>query len=181
MVGADLANLVNEAALLAARREHKSVEMADFTDAVEKILLGVERRVMMTQADRERTAYHEAGHALVGMLARGRPGAQGLHHPPRHGAGRDVLVAGLGSLQLRRGVTCKARLCASRWAAAWPRSSSTTSITAGRSPTWQQVTCDRAQMVGRWGMSPAHRTVAVLQRRRGRGRCSRASLETAEP
>ena len=68
MVGADLANLVNEAALLAARRGHKAVEMADFTDAVEKILLGVERRVMMTQDDRERTAYHEAGHALVGML-----------------------------------------------------------------------------------------------------------------
>ena len=44
MVGADLANLVNEAALLAARREHKSVEMADFTDAVEKILLGAERK-----------------------------------------------------------------------------------------------------------------------------------------
>ena len=61
MVGADLANLVNEAALLAARRGHKAVEMADFTDAVEKIVLGVERRVMMTQDDRERTAYHEVG------------------------------------------------------------------------------------------------------------------------
>ena len=50
---------------------HKMVEMADFTDAVEKIVLGVERRVMMTQEDRERTAYHEAGHALVGMLTPG--------------------------------------------------------------------------------------------------------------
>ena len=71
MVGADLANLVNEAALLAARRSHAKVEMADFTDAVEKIVLGVERRVMMTQDDRTRTAYHEAGHALVGMLTPG--------------------------------------------------------------------------------------------------------------
>ena len=71
MVGADLANLVNEAALLAARRGHKTVEMADFTDAVEKIVLGVERRVMMTQDDRKRTAYHESGHALVGMLTPG--------------------------------------------------------------------------------------------------------------
>ncbi|MCP6769109.1 ATP-dependent metalloprotease, partial [Klebsiella pneumoniae] len=50
------------------RRSHTKVAMADFTDAVEKIVLGVERRVMMTPADRERTAYHEAGHALVGML-----------------------------------------------------------------------------------------------------------------
>ena len=106
MVGADLANLVNEAALLAARREHKMVEMADFTDAVEKIVLGVERRVMMTQEDRERTAYHEAGHALVGMLTPGRrSGAQGLDHPARHGARRDVLGARLGSIQLRRGLS----------------------------------------------------------------------------
>src|SRR5262249_17102270 len=67
-VGADLANLVNEAALLAARRSHTKVEQADFTDALERILLGAERRVVMTDEDRRRTAYHEAGHAVVGML-----------------------------------------------------------------------------------------------------------------
>src|SRR5207244_11923821 len=65
MVGADLANLVNEAALLAARRSHERVERADFTDALEKIVLGAERKVMLTPADRRRTAYHEGGHALV--------------------------------------------------------------------------------------------------------------------
>ena len=53
--------------------------MADFTDAVEKIVLGVERRVIMTQDDRERTAYHEAGHALVGMLI---PDVQGSTRIP---------------------------------------------------------------------------------------------------
>src|SRR5262249_59349562 len=71
MVGADLANLVNEAALLAATRDHEAVQIADFTDSLEKIILGAGRKVMMSDADRRRTAYHEAGHALVGMLTPG--------------------------------------------------------------------------------------------------------------
>src|SRR6202012_2505509 len=69
--GADIALLVNEAALFAARREHPKVEQRDFTDAIEKILLGAERQVVMTDADRRRTAYHESGHALIGMLTSG--------------------------------------------------------------------------------------------------------------
>ena len=69
--GADIALLVNEAALFAARRDHTAVEQRDFTDAIEKIILGAERQVVMTDADRERTAYHESGHALVGMLTPG--------------------------------------------------------------------------------------------------------------
>src|SRR3954465_7676158 len=68
MVGADLANLANEAALLAARRDHDKVQMADFTDSLEKILLGAPRGIILGPEDRERTAYHESGHALVGML-----------------------------------------------------------------------------------------------------------------
>ena len=71
MVGADLANLANEAALLAARRGHEKVEMADFTDSLEKIMLGAPRGILLSPADRERTAYHESGHALVGMLTPG--------------------------------------------------------------------------------------------------------------
>jgi cell division protease FtsH len=71
MVGADLANLCNEAALLAARRGHDQVFLADFTDSLEKIMLGAVRGILLTPADRERTAYHEAGHALVGMLTPG--------------------------------------------------------------------------------------------------------------
>ena len=72
MVGADLANLVNEAALMAARRSHENVMLNDFTDALEKIVLGTERRIMMSQDEKTRTAYHESGHALLGML---QPGA----------------------------------------------------------------------------------------------------------
>src|SRR5215217_4119349 len=68
MVGADLANLVNEAALLAARRNHDMVQYGDFTDALEKIVLGAERNVLISAADRRRIAYHEGGHAIVGML-----------------------------------------------------------------------------------------------------------------
>ena len=71
MVGADLANIVNEAALIAARREHTAVTMADFHDALEKLVLGSERRIMLSPEERERTAYHEAGHALVAMLTPG--------------------------------------------------------------------------------------------------------------
>jgi cell division protease FtsH len=71
MVGADLANLVNEAALLAARRGHERVKREDFTDALEKIILGAERKILVNDADRRRIAYHEGGHAVVGMLTPG--------------------------------------------------------------------------------------------------------------
>jgi cell division protease FtsH len=71
MVGADLANLVNEAALLAARRGHERVRHEDFTDALEKIVLGAERKILMNKEDRRRIAYHEGGHAVVGMLTPG--------------------------------------------------------------------------------------------------------------
>nr|WP_281427745.1 ATP-dependent zinc metalloprotease FtsH [Methylogaea oryzae] len=67
--GADLANLVNEAALFAARANKKVVEMADFEKAKDKILMGAERRTMVMSDDEKRlTAYHEAGHAIVGRL-----------------------------------------------------------------------------------------------------------------
>ncbi len=66
--GADLANLVNEAALLAARRKTRLVAMQDFEDAKDKVMMGAERRSMvMTEDEKKMTAYHEAGHALVGI------------------------------------------------------------------------------------------------------------------
>src|SRR5580692_2596414 len=83
MVGADLANLANEAALLATRRDHDTVEMGDFTDALEKIILGARRGIVLRPADRERTAYHEAGHALVGMLTPGADPVRKISIIPR--------------------------------------------------------------------------------------------------
>ncbi len=71
MVGAELANLVNEAALLAARRGHQRVQRADFTDALEKLMLGAERKIVLNEEDRRRIAYHEGGHAIVGMVTPG--------------------------------------------------------------------------------------------------------------
>ena len=66
--GADLANLVNEAALLAARRNKRLVAMQEFEDAKDKVMMGTERRSMvMTDEEKKMTAYHEAGHALVGL------------------------------------------------------------------------------------------------------------------
>ena len=69
--GADLANLVNEAALLAARREQEEVRQKDFLDALEKIVLGPERPLLMSPEERERVAYHEGGHAILGLVVPG--------------------------------------------------------------------------------------------------------------
>jgi cell division protease FtsH len=68
LVGAELRNLVNEAALLAARKEQSEVHARDFSESMQKILLGPERHILLSAADRERTAYHESGHALLGLL-----------------------------------------------------------------------------------------------------------------
>jgi cell division protease FtsH len=72
MTGAELANLANEAALLAVKRMDDEVSARDFSDALEKVQLGAVRALVMPDADRLRTAYHESGHALLGML---QPGA----------------------------------------------------------------------------------------------------------
>ena len=74
--GADLKNLANEAALLAARRDETSVRQKDFLDSLEKIVLGPERPLLLSREDRERIAYHESGHAILGLLV---PGADPVH------------------------------------------------------------------------------------------------------
>ena len=83
MVGADLRNLVNEAALTAARRGHSQVQMADFTDALEKVVLGTPRKIMLTVEERRRTAHHEGGHALLGMLTPGADPVRKVSITPR--------------------------------------------------------------------------------------------------
>ncbi|HSF16455.1 MAG TPA: cell division protein FtsH, partial [Vicinamibacteria bacterium] len=76
LVGAELRNLVNEAALLAARTDTSAVRAEDFAEALEKITLGPARNILLKPADRERTTYHEAGHALLAMLV---PGSDPVH------------------------------------------------------------------------------------------------------
>ena len=75
--GADLANLVNEAALLSARRNKRKITMREFEDARDKVMMGAERRTLaMTEEEKEMTAYHEAGHAIVGL---NMPGSLPIH------------------------------------------------------------------------------------------------------
>ncbi|MGA7326139.1 MAG: ATP-dependent zinc metalloprotease FtsH [Rhodomicrobium sp.] len=89
--GADLANLVNEAALLAARRSKRVVTQHEFEDAKDRVMMGAERRSMaMTEEDKRETAYHEAGHALVGLFT---PGNYPLHKVTIIPRGRALGVA----------------------------------------------------------------------------------------
>ncbi len=77
LVGADLANLVNEAALLAARKRKKSVDMEDFEDAKDKVMMGIQRKsVILSDEEKKVTAYHESGHTLVATMT---PGADPIH------------------------------------------------------------------------------------------------------
>src|SRR5207342_1853243 len=163
MVGADLANLVNEAALLAARRNHAVVEEADFTDALERIVLGAERRVMMTYEDRRRTAYHEAGHAVAGMLTEGADPVRKVSIIPRAASLGVTFSAPEADrysyqereLQARIKVSLGGR-GAEEIVFAQP--------TTGAESDIQQLTEIARQMVGRWGMSEAIGPVAVLPR-----------------
>jgi cell division protease FtsH len=161
MVGADLANLVNEAALLAARRDHQKVERADFTDALEKIVLGAERKVMMTPADRRRTAYHEGGHAVVGMLTEGADPVRKISIIPR---GLSLGVT-FSAPDADRFNYTEQELRAKIKVALGGRAAEEIvygDLTTGAESDIQQLTQIARQMVGRWGMSPAIGTVAVL-------------------
>ncbi|HEX2428515.1 MAG TPA: ATP-dependent zinc metalloprotease FtsH [Gaiellaceae bacterium] len=163
MVGADLANLVNEAALTAARRGHEVVEEEDFTDALERIVLGAERRVMLSDDDRRRTAYHEAGHAIVGMLT------------PRSDPVRKVSIIPRG---MALGVTFSApdadrfnylepEVRAKIKVALGGRAAEETvfgEISTGAESDIEQLTALARQMVGRWGMSDALGPVSVIPR-----------------
>jgi cell division protease FtsH len=153
MVGADLRNLANEAALAAARRDANMVSQIDFTDALEKVELGSERKLSLSPKDRERIAYHEAGHALLGLLLPGADPVRRVSIIPRGQAlgatvqtpvddrfnyGEDYLrgritgaLGGRAAEQLVYGV-----------------------VTTGAESDLRSVTGIARQMVTRWGMSP---------------------------
>jgi len=163
MVGADLANLVNEAALLAARRGHERVQMADLTDALERIVLGAERQVMMSDEDRRRTAYHEAGHAVVGMLTAGADPVRKISIIPRGSA----LGVTFSSPEADRYNYEREELLAKVDVALGGRVSE--QLVFGESSTGaesdiQQLTEIARFMVGRWGMSDAIGPLAVIPR-----------------
>jgi cell division protease FtsH len=178
MVGADLANLANEAALLAARRQHEHVERADFTDSLEKILLGAPRGIVLSPVDRERTAYHEAGHALVGMLA---PEADAVRKISiiRRGMALGVTLAAPDDDQVSytlHGLLAKIKVAVAGRVA---EEIVYGTITTGAESDIQQVTMIARHMVGRWGMSDAVGFVAVLPAD-GRGPLLPGAGETSE-
>src|SRR5262249_6583127 len=152
MVGADLANLVNEAALLAARRSHSKVLESDFTDALERIVLGAERKVMMSPEDRRRTAYHEGGHALVGMLTPGADPVRKISIIPRG----QALGVTFSAPDADRFSYDRPELIAKIKVALGGRAAEELVYgepTTGAESDIQQLTAIARQMVGRWGMS----------------------------
>jgi cell division protease FtsH len=161
MVGADLRNVVNEAALLAARREHERVTAEDFANALEKVILGAERKLMLTQEDKRRTAYHEAGHGLAGMLTPGADPVRKISIVPR---GRALGVTlqtpesdryGYSAEFLRgRIVTALAGRAAEELVYG--------DYTTGAEADLEYVTTVARAMVGRWGMSAAIGPISVL-------------------
>jgi cell division protease FtsH len=161
MVGADLANLANEAALLAARRNHDNIHMSDFTDSLEKIMLGAPRGILLSATDRERTAYHESGHALVGMLTAGADPVRKISIIPRGMA----LGVTLSTPDTDRVSYSREELDAKIRVALGGRVAEEVvygQITTGAESDIQQLTAIARQMVGRWGMSDAIGPIAVL-------------------
>ncbi|GAB7104726.1 ATP-dependent zinc metalloprotease FtsH [Streptomyces phaeofaciens JCM 4814] len=153
MTGADLANLANEAALLAVKRGQEQVTASDLSEALEKVQLGAERTLVMPEEDRRRTAYHESGHALLGMLQagadpvrkitivpRGRalgvtlstPEVERYAHSEEYLRGRIIgALGGMAAEQVIYGV-----------------------VTTGAENDLEQVSNIARGMVARWGMSP---------------------------
>jgi cell division protease FtsH len=161
MVGADLKNLVNEAALLAARRRHELVQPNDFTDALEKIVLGTVRGIMLTQEEKERTAFHESGHALIGMLTPGADPVRKISIIPR---GQALGVTFQSPEADRYGYSAK-YLRGRIIGALGGRAAEEVvfgEMTTGAESDLDQVSNIARQMVGRWGMSAAIGPVTVL-------------------
>jgi cell division protease FtsH len=162
--GADIALLANEAALFAARREHAAVEQRDFTDAIEKIILGAERQVVMTDADRKRTAYHESGHTLVGMLTPGADPVRKVSIIPRG----QALGVTLATPETDRFNYARDELVGKIKVALGGRAAEKVvfgDITTGAESDIQNLTQIARGMVGRWGMSDAIGAIAVTDGR----------------
>ena len=178
MVGADLANLANEAALLGARRSHEKVQMADFTDSLEKIMLGAPRGIILSSEDRERTAYHESGHALVAMLTPDADPVRKVSIIPRGMA----LGVTLSTPDSDRVSYSREELEAKIKVALGGRVAEEVvygKITTGAESDIEQLTQIARQMVGRWGMSERIGPMTVLPRDGG-GPLLPGASETSE-
>jgi cell division protease FtsH len=161
MVGAELANLVNEAAILAARRNHTAVHQADFSDALERIVLGSERRILLSEAERRRTAYHEAGHALLGMLTPGADPVRKISIVPR-GHALGVTFQSPDADRYSYSASYLRGRIAGALAGRAAEELVFGDVTTGAENDLEQATNVARQMVGRWGMSEKVGMMSVL-------------------
>ncbi len=163
MVGADLANLVNEAALLAARRNLDVVTQQCFHDALDKILLGAERPLVLSEADVNVIAYHEGGHALTGLLLDHGDPVSKVTIVPR---GQALGVTQYTPLDDRYNYSqeyLEAQLVTALGGRA-AEEVALGSITTGAENDLQRVTAIAHQMVTRWGMSERLGTISYSER-----------------
>jgi cell division protease FtsH len=162
LVGAELRNLVNEAALLAARKNRDNVAKSDFFEAMEKITLGAERKLVMSAEDRRRVAYHEAGHALIGLLL---PEADPVHKVTIVPRGQALGVTYQVPLDDRHNYG-EAYLRGRMTGALGGRAAEELIFGApstGAENDLQQATQIARQMVTRWGMSPKVGMVSIAR------------------
>jgi cell division protease FtsH len=161
MVGADLRNLVNEAALLAARRGRRKVGGDDFADALERIVLGAARHILISPEERERTAYHESGHALLGMLEPGADPVRKVSIIPR---GHALGVTFQSPEKDRYGFD-EQYLLGRMTGLLGGRAAEELvygAVTTGAESDLEQATELARRMVGRWGMSDKVGLVTVV-------------------
>jgi cell division protease FtsH len=166
LVGADLKNLVNEAALLAARRGENAVHQKDFMDALEKIVLGPARPIVLSPAERERVAYHEGGHAILGLIL---PGADPVNRVTIAPHGQALGVTYQRPEDDRHNYDeayLRARIIGAMGGRAAENIVYGTRTTGAESD-MQQATSIVRQMVTRWGMSDRLGPVALAQRNDG--------------
>jgi cell division protease FtsH len=163
MVGADIANLVNEAALLAARRNLNAVTQHCFDEALDKILIGAERPLVLSEADLNIIAYHESGHALTGLLQEDVDPVTKVTIVPR---GQALGVTQYTPLDDRYNYS-KEYLEAQLVTALGGRAAEQVAIghiTTGAENDLQRVTAIARQMVTRWGMSERLGTISFSER-----------------
>jgi cell division protease FtsH len=163
MVGADIANLVNEAALLAARRNLDAVNQSCFDEALDKILLGAERPLVLSEDDLNVVAYHEGGHALTGLLTENVDPVSKVTIVPR---GQALGVTQYTPLDDRYNYS-KEYLESQLVTALGGRAAEQVAIgriTTGAENDLQRVTAIAHQMVTRWGMSERLGTISYSER-----------------
>jgi cell division protease FtsH len=161
MTGAELANLVNEAALAAAREGRAAVAWSDLTNALEKVQLGTARKVVMPEEERRRTAYHEGGHAILGMI---QPGADPVRKVSIIPRGRALGVTLSTPQDDRYGYDkeyLRGRIIGALGGMAAEEEVFNV-VTTGAESDLQNATQIARQMVGRWGMSERIGPVSVL-------------------